>query len=49
MNDDLKSWDRGAAKYLQQISGSTDNYKKFVDTIRTINLYWTLSELPDGE
>ena len=25
------------------------NYKKFVEAIRTINLYWTLSELPDGE
>jgi CheY-like chemotaxis protein len=24
------------------------DYKRFVDTIRTINLYWTLSELPNG-
>ena len=25
------------------------NYTKFVETIRTIDLYWTLSELPDGD
>ena len=25
------------------------NYKKFVKAIRTINLYWTLSELPNGD
>lgn len=25
------------------------DYKKFVEAMRTINLYWTLSELPDGE
>jgi len=25
------------------------DYKKFVEAIRTLNLYWTLSELPDGE
>ncbi len=24
------------------------NYTKFVEAIRTIDLYWTLSELPDG-
>ena len=24
------------------------DYKKFVDTIRIIDLYWTLSELPNG-
>ena len=24
------------------------DYKKFVEAIRTIELYWTLSELPDG-
>jgi CheY-like chemotaxis protein len=24
------------------------DYKKFVETIRTVELYWTLSELPDG-
>lgn len=24
------------------------DYKKFVETIRTIDLYWTLSELPNG-
>jgi CheY-like chemotaxis protein len=25
------------------------NYTKFVETIRTIDLYWTLSELPNGD
>ena len=25
------------------------DYKKFVEAIRAINLYWTLSELPNGE
>jgi len=25
------------------------DYKKFVEAIRAIDLYWTLSELPDGE
>ena len=30
------------------ISKSTD-YKKFVEAIRTVNLYWTLSEMPTGE
>jgi len=25
------------------------DYKKFVDAIRTLGLYWTLCELPDGE
>ena len=25
------------------------DYKRFVDAIRVIDLYWTLSELPDGE
>ncbi len=25
------------------------DYKRFVDTIRVIDLYWTLSELPNGE
>ena len=25
------------------------DYEKFMGTFKTINLYWTLSELPDGE
>jgi CheY-like chemotaxis protein len=25
------------------------DYKKFVDAMRTVNLYWTVSELPDEE
>jgi len=25
------------------------NYKNFVDSMRTVNTYWTLSELPNGD
>jgi len=25
------------------------DYRKFVEAIRTIDLYWTLSELPDAD
>jgi hypothetical protein len=25
------------------------DYKKFVEAMRTIDIYWTLSELPNGE
>ncbi len=25
------------------------DYKKFVEAIKTVHLYWTLSQLPDGE
>ena len=25
------------------------DYRKFVEAIKTLNLYWTLSELPEGE
>lgn len=25
------------------------DYKKFVEAIRTVDIYWTLSELPEGE
>jgi CheY-like chemotaxis protein len=37
-----KSFELGAAGYMVK----TVDYEKFTETIRTINLYWTLSELP---
>ena len=40
--DRLKSFDRGAAGYMVK----PVDYVQFVEVIRTINLYWTLSELP---
>jgi len=42
--DVVESFKLGAAGYMVK---SVD-YRKFVETIRTINLYWTLSELPNG-
>ena len=42
--DVIESFDLGAAGYMVK---SVD-YGKFVETIRTINLYWTLSELPSN-
>ncbi|MDD5064085.1 MAG: response regulator [Phycisphaerae bacterium] len=43
--DKIKSFGLGVAGYMLK---SVD-YKEFVETIRTINIYWTLSELPAGE
>jgi len=43
--DIVESFDLGVAGYIVK---PTD-YKKFVEAIATIELYWTLSELPDGE
>jgi len=43
--DIAESFRHSAAGYMVK---SVD-YKKFVETIRTINLYWALSELPNGE
>ena len=40
--DIVESFELGVAGYMLKSVG----YKKFVETIRTINLYWTLSELP---
>ncbi|MHC4425667.1 MAG: response regulator [Planctomycetota bacterium] len=40
--DIVKSFKLGAAGYMVK---SVD-YNKFIETIRTIDLYWTLSELP---
>ncbi|MBF0296182.1 MAG: response regulator [Magnetococcales bacterium] len=40
--DRIKSFDNGAAGYMVK----PVDYVQFVDVIQTINLYWTLSELP---
>ena len=42
--DVVESFELSVAGYIVK---PTD-YKKFVEAIRTVNLYWTLSELPDG-
>ncbi len=42
-NDKIESFDLGVAGYMIK----PVDYLKFVETMRTINLYWTLSELPD--
>ena len=41
--DVVESFKLGVAGYIVRPA----DYKKFVDAIRTINLYWTLSELPN--
>ena len=43
--DVIESFERGAAGYMVK----APDYEKFVKTIEAINLYWTLSELPNGE
>ncbi|MBF0126599.1 MAG: response regulator [Magnetococcales bacterium] len=40
--DRVKSFDNGAAGYMVK----PVDYVQFVEVIQTINLYWTLSELP---
>ena len=40
--DRARSFDLGVAGYMVK----PVDYKQFVDVVRTINLYWTLSELP---
>lgn len=40
--DKVDSFDLGIAGYMVK----PVDYKQFVEVIRTINLYWTLSELP---
>jgi len=39
------SFELGVAGYIVK----PVDYKKFVEAIRILELYWTLSELPDGE
>jgi CheY-like chemotaxis protein len=43
--DKVESFNLGVAGYMLK---SVD-YKEFVEIIRTISTYWTLSELPNGE
>jgi CheY-like chemotaxis protein len=40
--DKIESFNLGAAGYMVK----PVDYKKFVEVVRTIDLYWTLSELP---
>ena len=42
--DIIESFKLGVAGYIVK----PVDYRKFVEAIRTIDLYWTLSELPDG-
>ena len=41
--DKIESFNMGVAGYMIK----PVDYLQFVETIRTINMYWTLSELPD--
>ena len=43
--DILESFKLGVAGYVVK----PINYKEFVEKIRAINFYWTLSELPNGD
>jgi DNA-binding response OmpR family regulator len=43
--DKFETFELGAAGYIVKPA----DYKKFVEAMRTIDIYWTLSELPDGE
>jgi CheY-like chemotaxis protein len=43
--DKVESFRLGAAGYMLK----SIDYKEFVEIVRTISLYWTVSELPDGE
>jgi CheY-like chemotaxis protein len=45
IQDKLETFGLSVAGYIVK---PTD-YKKFVEAMRTVNIYWTLSELPDGE
>lgn len=42
-SDKIDSFDLGVAGYMVK----PVDYQKFVEVIRTIDLYWTLSELPE--
>jgi len=41
--DKLESFDLGVAGYMRK----PVDYKQFVETMRTIDAYWTVSELPE--
>jgi CheY-like chemotaxis protein len=44
-SDKINSFALSVAGYMSK----QGDYKRFVETIKMVNLYWTLSELPDGE
>jgi CheY-like chemotaxis protein len=44
-HDVVESFKLSAAGYIVK----PVDYKKFVEAMRTVNIYWTLSELPNGE
>jgi CheY-like chemotaxis protein len=41
----VESFEMGVAGYITK----PVDYKQFVEAIRTVNMYWTLSMLPNGE
>jgi CheY-like chemotaxis protein len=43
--DKFETFGLGVAGYIVKPA----NYKKFVEAMRTVDIYWTLSELPNGE
>jgi CheY-like chemotaxis protein len=43
--DKFETFELSAAGYIVKPA----NYKKFVDAMKAIDIYWTLSELPNGE
>jgi CheY-like chemotaxis protein len=43
--DIIESFNLGVAGYMVKSA----DYKEFVEAIRTVNLYWSLSKLPQGE
>lgn len=43
--DRVNSFDLGVAGYMLK----PVDYQKFVEVVRTIDLYWTLSKLPEGD
>jgi CheY-like chemotaxis protein len=43
--DKFETFELSAAGYIVKPA----DYKKFVEAMRTIDVYWTLSELPNGE
>jgi CheY-like chemotaxis protein len=45
IEDKLETFGLSVAGYIVKPS----DYKKFVEAMRTVNVYWTLSELPNGE
>lgn len=43
--DRIESFNLGVAGYMVK----PVDYRQFVEVVKTINLYWTLSELPNGD